>query len=138
MTEHAHQLDKSNLTKNQALVYGVLSQSDGPLTAYTILDELRSEGFRAPLQVYRALEKLLAYGLVHRLESLNAFVACSHPDCEEHEPTAFAICEKCGAVMEFSGTEVMTGLKALADSEGFTLHKATIELRGLCKACQSS
>lgn len=67
------------LTKNQALVMGALTHSDGPLSAYTILDKLRDQGFRAPLQVYRALDKLLEYGLVHRLESLNAFVACACP-----------------------------------------------------------
>ena len=67
------------LTKNQGLVFDVLSHSQGPLSAYTILDKLRDHGFRAPLQVYRALEKLLEFGLVHRLESINAFVACAHP-----------------------------------------------------------
>ncbi len=89
------------LTKNQALVFEVLEKADGPLSAYTILDKLRDHGFRAPLQVYRALEKLLEYGVVHRLESINAFVACAHPDqnCHSHGIVAFAICESCGHVM---------------------------------------
>lgn len=52
------------LTKNQSLVMGALAHSDGPMSAYTILDKLRDNGFRAPLQVYRALDKLLEYGLV--------------------------------------------------------------------------
>ncbi|MCB1460156.1 MAG: transcriptional repressor, partial [Nitratireductor sp.] len=67
------------LTRNQLLVLNALVAAGGPLSAYGILDQLREEGFRAPLQVYRALEKLVDQGKVHRLESLNAFVACSHP-----------------------------------------------------------
>ncbi|HSM41507.1 MAG TPA: transcriptional repressor, partial [Afifellaceae bacterium] len=66
------------------MVFDTLLAADGPLSAYDILDRLRDKGFRAPLQVYRALDKLLALGLVHRLESLNAFIACAHPDCEGH------------------------------------------------------
>jgi Fur family transcriptional regulator, zinc uptake regulator len=79
-------MNTPNLTKNQALVLDVLSRAEQPMSAYTILDKLRDNGFRAPLQVYRALEKLLDFGLVHRLESLNSFVACSHTheSCCQH------------------------------------------------------
>jgi len=75
---HDHGRAPSDLTRNQSLVFGALSRAEGPLSAYTILDQLRDDGFRAPLQVYRALDKLVETGMVHRLESLNAFVACSH------------------------------------------------------------
>lgn len=126
----------SGLTKNQALVFSALSRADGPLSAYSILDRLRDQGFRAPLQVYRALDKLLALGLVHRLESLNAFVACSHPDeCHVHGITAFAICEKCGQVTEFSDTEIEHRLAGWASASGFQPKKTTIEIRGLCRDC---
>lgn len=66
------------LTKNQGLVLSVLESSGQPLSAYTILDRLRGQGLKAPLQVYRALDKLLEHGRVHRLESMNAFVVCCH------------------------------------------------------------
>ncbi|MGO7302192.1 transcriptional repressor, partial [Rhizobium ruizarguesonis] len=68
---------------------------------------LRDHGFRAPLQLYRALDKLLEYGFVHRLESINSFFACAHPgdDCHSHGIFAFAICESCGQVMEFHDYE---------------------------------
>src|SRR5688500_16782487 len=94
------------LTKNQALVFDVLSHSDAPLSAYTILDKLRDDGFRAPLQVYRALETLRERGVVHRLESLNGFVACAHQEkaccgAHSHGTVAFAICESCVHVVEF-------------------------------------
>ncbi|CTQ61730.1 Zinc uptake regulation protein [Roseibium album] len=125
------------LTKNQALVFGSLSDAGGPLTAYAILDLLRENGFRAPLQVYRALDKLVEYGMVHRLESLNAFVACSHKGCAEHGTAAFAICENCGDVSEFTPDEVIKLLKEWTQAEGFTLARTTIELRGTCRDCIS-
>ncbi|MCP4383526.1 MAG: transcriptional repressor [Hyphomicrobiales bacterium] len=125
------------LTRNQSLVYDTLSDADGPLSAYAILDQLRDAGFRAPLQVYRALDKLVAAGLVHRLESLNAFVACSDPDCDTHAMTAFAICEKCGQVIEFADDRFATLLGRWSKAAHFTPSKTTIELRGLCSGCRS-
>jgi Fur family zinc uptake transcriptional regulator len=125
----------SGLTKNQSLVFGALSRAEGPLSAYTILDQLRDDGFRAPLQVYRALDKLVETGMVHRLESLNAFVACSHPGCDSHETIAFAICETCGKVTEISDEALETRLRDLARDDGFTVKRAVVELRGLCAGC---
>lgn len=136
MNEHVHA--NSELTKNQALVMGALSQSDSPLSAYTILDQLRDDGFRAPLQVYRALDKLVEFGLVHRLESLNAFVACRHPGCDAHQTIAFMICETCGQVNEISDPSLADRLKKLASKAGFALKKSTVELRGLCSNCQTA
>ncbi|MBD8555865.1 transcriptional repressor [Rhizobium sp. CFBP 8762] len=127
------------LTKNQSLVYDALSHADGPLSAYTILDQLRDHGFRAPLQVYRALEKLLEFGMVHRLESLNAFVACSHPhnhdDEHSHGVTAFAICETCGQVNEFHDSNIDQRIAFWGSENGFKPNKTTMEIRGICGAC---
>jgi Fur family zinc uptake transcriptional regulator len=128
----------ADLTRNQTLVLSTLSRAGGPLSAYTILDQLRDDGFRAPLQVYRALEKLLDRGLVHRLESLNAFVACAHSHDHAHGLTAFAICEKCGQVSEFSDDVVEERLKDWADRTGFHAAKTTIEIRGDCANCLAS
>lgn len=133
--DHSHHHDPSGLTKNQALVFGALSRADGPLSAYTILDQLRDDGFRAPLQVYRALDKLVEIGIVHRLESLNAFVACSHPGCDSHETIAFTICETCGKVDEISDDGLEARLRDLARHDRFTVRKAVVELRGVCSAC---
>lgn len=127
------------LTKNQTLVLNALTRSDGPASAYSLLDQLRADGFRAPLQVYRALEKLIEYGLVHRLECLNSFVACAHPHehahGHKHGIIAFAICETCGQVDEFSDATVERHLKGWANDHAFKLSRTTIELRGTCEGC---
>jgi Fur family zinc uptake transcriptional regulator len=130
------------LTRNQELVFGALSGAEGPLSAYTILDQLREDGLRAPLQVYRALDKLVEFGLVHRLESLNAFVACNHPagdaPGDSHGTVAFAICEDCDGVTEFAEQDVVKRLQGWARAEGFQAHSTVIELRGLCENCAGS
>ncbi len=136
MNEHVHA--ETELTRNQSLVLGALARADGPLSAYTILDQLRDCGFRAPLQVYRALDKLVEFGLVHRLESLNAFVACRHPDCDNHESIAFTICDSCGQVNEISDTTLARRLQHIASDAGFGLRKSAIELRGVCRACKAA
>lgn len=135
MNEHRERPISPELTRNQTLVFDVLSKAEGPLSAYTILDHLRDDGFRAPLQVYRALEKLLDYGMIHRLESLNAFVACAHPQCHNHDLIAFAICDQCGQVTEFSDTAIENLVSAWGLQNGFAASKTTLELRGHCKNC---
>lgn len=126
------------LTRNQSLVLGVLRNAPGPVSAYDILDRLRTEGFRAPLQVYRALDKLMEHGLVHRLESLNSFVACTEPhDHEAHSSgvTAFAICDSCGSVTEFHDHTIEKRLQQWQAARQFTPQKTTIEIRGACGKC---
>ncbi len=127
--------DGTRLTRNQDLVFQALVDAAVPLSAYTILDRLRESGLRAPLQVYRALEALRENGLVHRLESLNAFVACARPDCRRHETVAFAICDQCNQVSEFSDTGVETRLNAWVRGRKFQAERTTIEIRGTCKGC---
>lgn len=128
----------SPLTKNQEMVLGTLNHAKVPMSAYAILDELRNEGLRAPPQVYRALEKLIADGLVHRLESLNAFVACSHEDCHNTGLIAFAICEQCGQVSEFSDAEVSNRLTQWIAAHHFSNTRTTIEIRGDCGSCAAA
>lgn len=125
----------TDLTRNQSLVLDRLEKADAPMSAYGILDQLREEGLRAPLQIYRALDKLLDMGLAHRLESLNAFVACAQPHCHESGLIAFAICEKCGQVSEFSDDVVRDRLKAWTEREGFVPKRTTMEIRGECRDC---
>lgn len=129
--------DQAKLTRNQELVLAALNRQANPLSAYGILDLLRGQGLRAPLQVYRALDKLVEMGLAHKLESLNAFVACSHPECDDLETTVFTICGSCQRVSELNDPKLAKALKKLAAGTDFQLRKSIVELRGLCAACGS-
>jgi len=132
---HSHDMP-TDLTRNQELVLGALNASAGPLSAYDILDRLRTEGLRAPLQVYRALDKLVDRGLAHRLESINAFVACADAHCHRKGLIAFAICEGCGKVDEFADAVIEERLGAWARTGGFKVERTTMEIRGRCAECQ--
>jgi len=129
---------EAKLTKNQRLVLDLLCASDAPMSAYSILDQLRGDGLRAPLQVYRALDKLIGIGLVHRLESMNAFVACAHPSCHSVEMVGFAICEECGKALEFAENDVAEILSGWASANGFHAKSTSIEIKGTCAACHSA
>jgi Fur family transcriptional regulator, zinc uptake regulator len=132
---HGNAHAKDDLTRNQKLVLGALNSAKAPLSAYAILDALRGEGLRAPLQVYRALEKLIELGFVHRLESLNAFVACQHVGCDGVDSVAFAICGTCGKVDEVQDARLSNQLKTVSAKTGFALAHSVVELRGTCAAC---
>ncbi|MBR72690.1 MAG: transcriptional repressor [Rhodospirillaceae bacterium] len=128
---------KINLTKNQSLVMEVLSDSTSPVSAYSILEKLRDKGFRAPLQVYRALDKLVASGMAHRIESVNAFVACNRSDDDSDSMVGFIICIDCGHVKEISDNSIELGLDKIAEKESFTVKKQTLEMHGLCHNCET-
>lgn len=106
-----------------------------PVSAYELIEELRDKASLAPQTVYRSLDRLIADGQAHRLESINAFVACRHPS---HDGTAvFAICNDCGTVTEFDEPAAVDRLAAWARKSKFAVERMTLELRGLCRACTS-
>jgi Fur family zinc uptake transcriptional regulator len=127
----------SDLSVNQKLVMDLLERQNGPLSAYMILDELRDAGIRAPLQVYRALEKLIGMGKVHRVESISAFIACSHMSCEKLGVTAFVICDRCENIQEVSDESISLFITDLAVKTKMKAAKSNIELHGLCNSCQN-
>jgi Fur family zinc uptake transcriptional regulator len=128
-------MTEPKLTKNQSLVLEVLESHRNPLSAYSILEQLADAGLRAPPQVYRALEKLIGYGLIHKLESINSYVACQHHHCGSHQVTSFAICDRCERVSEIVNTEFENTLHGLAEQSGLTPTHSTIEIHGTCAAC---
>lgn len=128
---------KNALTKNQQLVLNVLNKADMPLSAYSILDGLREFGFKAPLQVYRALDRLIELGKVHRIESMNAFIACEHSLCKVSDMTAFTICDKCEKVSEVKDKELSDYMHLRAEKFGLQAPKTNIEFHGLCSDCSN-
>ena len=95
-------LETLNLTKNQQTVLDILESASEPLKAYTILFDIQKKGIKSPLQVYRALDKLIEIGKVHKIESRNSYVACKHEGCNAKTSTSFLICENCDSVTELT------------------------------------
>ena len=126
------------MTPNETLVYDLLRQADTPLSAYSILDALRDQGVRAPLQVYRALNKLIERGAVHRIESINGFVACSLTNCGARAVSIFMLCTKCERAAEFTDPAIDQKINALADDRLFAAEHKVIEMAGLCASCRDS
>lgn len=128
----------ARLTSLRRLVLGLILQGDGPTGAYDLLDRLKARRpAAAPPTVYRALEFLLAQGLIHRVERLSAFVGCvAHSD---HDHAAqFLICRGCGRVTELEDAGVERALQAAARRAGFHIQGATIEAEGRCAGCGQS
>lgn len=133
--DHDHSHERESLTRNQKLVLDAVEAAAAPQSAYDILNSLRPHGVKAPLQVYRALDHLVKQGLVHKLESLSAFVACQHPSDEGHAATVFMICDSCGTVRERTNACISGDLKNLARGDGFQVAHTSIELHGHCGKC---
>ncbi len=116
-------------------VYDCIKNSPTPQGAYNLLDKLRPEGFRAPSQMYRALNRLLELGLIHKVESLNVFVACdqSHQSCV----SILAVCDSCGSVEEFPSPEFADQVKAIGLEHSFESREFAVELKGRCSDCTS-
>jgi Fur family zinc uptake transcriptional regulator len=133
MIEHQNQPPKE-LSRNQRQVLNCLRKAKAPLSAYAILDRVRKSGISHPPTVYRALNELMQLGMVHRLETRSAFIACGHGACDGKY--AFAICRACQKVVEIplSQAEQQT-LLALAPDDIET-EQVTLELAGLCRECR--
>lgn len=123
------------LTPLRQRVLQAVWSSHKPIGAYDILTILTQErGTTAPPTVYRALEFLLENRLIHRIESLNAFVGCTKPGSDH--AWQFLICRSCGRVAEISDPELEGSIVGAAARAGFTLQRRVIELAGLCSACR--
>lgn len=118
-------------------VYEILLGRHGPMGAYELLDALKeTESSAKPATVYRALDFLLEFGFIHRLESTNAFVACYHFGCKH--PVQFLICDSCGDVAEIQSQGLQATLDKQAQEHGFVVSTQTIEAHGLCADCQQA
>lgn len=125
---------KRPLAPNHKLVYEALREAARPMTAYELIDAVRPAGISAPPTVYRALNRLTGDGLAHRLESLNAYVACTR-DHGRLGHVVFTICNDCGTAREVADDEVAADLLRCASEQRFAVRTATLELRGLCESC---
>jgi len=127
--------DHLRLTPTRRRVLELVLEAEGPVKAYDLLDQLKSEQPNAaPPTVYRALEFLLEHHFIHRLETLNAFVSCFHPKHQHYGQ--FLICEDCGAVREVAENRLSDDLARLARDADFTPTRQVLEVYGTCGKCR--
>jgi Fur family zinc uptake transcriptional regulator len=106
-----------------------------PTGAYAILDALRAEKRKAaPPTVYRTLEFLHAHGLVHRIESMNAYIGCVRP--EHPHAGQFLICQSCSTAVELHDADIIAAVARSASRLGFRALHQTVEITGLCPDCR--
>ena len=129
-------LETLNLTKNQQTVLDILESASEPLKAYTILFDIQKKGIKSPLQVYRALDKLIEIGKVHKIESRNSYVACKHEGCNAKTSTSFLICENCDSVTELTGNNLFSYFSKQSEKNNFNYKKHNLEIFGLCENCK--
>jgi len=126
------------LTPLRRHVLEALATSHRPLGAYEIIECMSgTRGRPAPITVYRALDFLMENGLVHRIESRNAFLACIN-NHEQRAPVVFLICERCGAVGETSAAAVGEALTGAAKGARFTPRMSVVEITGVCSHCRNT
>ncbi|RYB04075.1 Fur family transcriptional regulator [Lichenibacterium ramalinae] len=133
--------EKPKRRDTAGLIAAELAGTAKPHTAYELLERLRPSGVFAPTTVYRALEKLLASGKIHRIESLNAFVACRGAEGAPHDHghgelgIGFTVCDRCAAVAEFEDASLQSRIEAAAAAGAFVPRSSIVEIHGLCAAC---
>ena len=124
------------LTELRRQVLELIWRRHEPVGAYDLLDALKVTHRRAaPPTVYRALDFLIDQGLVHRLESLNAYIGCTKP--EELHAGQFLICTRCDSIGELDDAEIAEAVIRRAATLGFTVERQTIEVRGICAQCSA-
>jgi len=126
---------KVRLTSQRRRVLEIVAESHTAIGAYDVMDRLATDGKRpAPITVYRALDFLMEQGLVHRLASLNAYIACPHPGARHG--AQFLICKRCGAIGELSNDLVHRAIAGAASDVGFSVSAPVVEVAGLCLNCR--
>ena len=125
------------LTINQQTVLTLLEESKEPLKAYAILFDIQKKGIKSPLQVYRALDKLIEIGRVHKIESKNSYIACNNTDCSSKTSTSFLICELCDDVTELKKNNLSMYFSKQSEKSNFKYSKHNLEIYGACKTCKN-
>ncbi|AXI84484.1 transcriptional repressor [Xylella taiwanensis] len=135
--EHACSERGLRLTPIRANLLRLIAHAGKPVKAYELLEWVREGkgvGADAPPTVYRALDFLITHGFVHKLESINAFIACHHPNSKRHS-VPFLICDHCHNAVELEDKNVVAQLDACARALGFQPQMQTLEVHGICATC---
>jgi Fur family zinc uptake transcriptional regulator len=130
-------LHGNRLTPIRESVLELVWKNHEPVKAYDILQQLqekRVDKTAAPPTVYRALNFLMEEGLIHKIESLNAFVGCGKPG--HTDAGQFFICNSCGEIAELYDPELTSLISRNANNMGFQIKNQVVEINGLCSHCQ--
>jgi Fur family zinc uptake transcriptional regulator len=132
--------DKSlRFTKLRQQVFEEIAASHASIGAYEVLARLGAKGTRvAPISVYRAIDALLEAGVIHRLESKNAFFACRRSDHGKGRRPLFLACEKCGTVAEVDGQDIFDAIDERSRTVKFAPRVKFVEVQGICPRCAAS
>ena len=125
------------LSFNQETVHKLLQASDKPLKAYNILFETQKLGIKSPTQVYRALDKLIEIGKVHKIKSKNSYIACHHSECNSEKSTSFLICKDCDFVIELEKNNFSSYFSKLGKEFNFKPSDHNLEIYGSCNSCNN-
>jgi Fur family zinc uptake transcriptional regulator len=126
---------KQRFTVLRKRIFELVWQQHKPIRAYEVLSRLQQDGRAAPPTVYRALDFLLELGLIHRIESLNAFVGCCTPG--KKHTGQFLICTRCNAFAELNSGDINNAIHESAQQSGFKIQEQMIEITGICPNCQA-
>ena len=126
------------LSKNQQVVLALIEKANEPLKAYSILSNVQKKGIKAPLQVYRALNKLMEIGKIHKIECKSACDACKDNNCKISKASAFYICETCEDISEVNDSKLTKYLSTFKGNNEMKVNKYNLEFFGLCKNCKTS
>jgi Fur family zinc uptake transcriptional regulator len=125
-----------HLTSIRRQLLGILLKAEKPVKAYTLIEESARVGRRlTPATVYRVLGFLMEHGLVHKVNALNAFVACSESDRDINHQPLLLVCPSCQKTTEINDPDLATLVFAKLGSLGYSLKRAAIEVHGQCQLC---
>lgn len=117
-------------------VFSIILQNHKPAKAYDILNILQKEDSSAkPATVYRTLDFLLEFGLIHKLHILNSYITCSHP--LKHKKCSFLICNNCSEVRECCDKDLTLQLQKIGSKNDFQIEDTMVEIRGICNSCSA-
>ena len=129
---------QQELSHNQKLVHKLLKNSNKPLKAYSILFEIQKMGIKSPTQVYRALDKLIEIGKVHKIESKNSYVAYKNTNCLNKSSTTFLICNSCEKITEIEDETMSEQFSNICKKFNSNYSEHNLEIFGTCLSCNNN
>jgi len=126
---------KKPIAGSNKVVQDVLSASSKPLGAYEVLERVKEMGINGPPTVYRALDRLVKYGLAHRVASTRSYITCRHGAAHTAEAVLLVVCSFCDTVEEVSSKAIYNEIQAIRAEKHFKIRDEILEIAGICRNC---